>query len=72
MSVQNIAQKFIDGLYEECNGLGVHDAVHVLATRYGVSKPELRAAIYGLYKDEIVVPIEEPIIEEAPNESFDG
>lgn len=71
MSVLNIAQKFVDGLYEECNGLGVHDAVHVLATRYGVSKPELRAAIYGLYKDEIVVPVEEPIIEETPDEPFD-
>ena len=66
MIVESVAQKFVDGLYDEVNGLGVHDAVHVLATKFGLSKPEVRAAIYGLYRTEIVE--ETPAVEEPVGE----
>ena len=66
MIVENVAKKFVDGLYEELNGLGVHDAVHVLATRYALNKADLRAAIYGLYRNEIVE--ETPVVEEPVGE----
>ena len=51
MSMLNVARKFVDGGYEELAGVGIHDAVHVLATRYQLNKAELRAAIQQLYSE---------------------
>lgn len=51
MSMLNVARKFVDGAYEDLAGLGIHDAVHVLATRHQLNKAELRAAIMQLYSE---------------------
>ena len=45
MSVQNIARAYLDGYYPQTHGLTLNDAVHVLATEYGVHKADLRVAI---------------------------
>ena len=45
MSVQNIARAYLDGYYPQTHGLTLSDAVHVLATEYGVHKADLRVAI---------------------------
>jgi len=51
MSVQQIAANFVAGEYSDLNGIGLHDAVHVLATRFQLNKAELRVAIQALYAD---------------------
>jgi len=51
MSILNVARKFVDGAYEELAGVGIHDAVHVLATRYQLNKADLRSAIMQLYSE---------------------
>lgn len=74
MIVQSIAEKFVKGLYDELAGLGLHDAVHVLATQYGLNKADLRAEIQRLYVEHIPADIEEPedeIAEEDDNDIFD-
>ena len=53
MSARNIAQAFIDGYYPQTHGLTINDAVHVLATEYGVHKGDLRAAIDALNATEV-------------------
>ena len=63
--VQQVAQKFVDGLYEDLAGLGMHDAVHVLAIRYGLNKADLRASIYRTYETEV------PVVEESEDEPTD-
>jgi len=61
MSILNVARKFVDGAYEELAGVGIHDAVHVLATRYQLNKADLRSAIMQLYSEAApaIVPSEE-------------
>lgn len=60
MSVYQIASKYLGGEFAETNGLGIHDAVHVLATTFQVSKSELRAAIYSLLEEDVAVE-EQPV-----------
>jgi len=45
MSVQNIAQAYLDGYYPATHGLSLNDAIHVLASQYGVHKADLKVAI---------------------------
>ena len=47
----NVARKFVDGGYEDLAGLNIHDAVHVLATRYQLNKADLRSAVMQLYSE---------------------
>lgn len=49
MDVQQTAANFVAGEYSDLNGIGLHDAIHVLATRFQLSKPELRKAVQDLY-----------------------
>jgi hypothetical protein len=70
MSVYQIASKYLGGEFAETNGLGVHDAVHVLATTFQVSKPELRAAIYSLLEEDVVV--EEQPVDGSTNAVVEG
>lgn len=56
MSVSEVAQKYVDGGFKELNGLGIHDAVHVLATQQQLNKGDLRAAIIAAYASEIAEP----------------
>lgn len=58
MSAINIAKAYIDGYYPQTHGLTLNDAVHVLATEYGVHKGDLRSAITQ--------------IQSAPEEPVDG
>lgn len=57
MSAVNIAQAYIDGYYPQTHGLTLSDAVHVLATEYGVHKGDLRAAIDAL-NETVVQPVD--------------
>ena len=66
MSVQNIAQAYVDGYYPATNGLTLNDAVHVLASQYGLHKGDLRVAIEVLYNGVV-----EEILEES-NASVEG
>ena len=70
MSVYRIASQYLGGEFAETNGLGVHDAVHVLATTFQVSKPELRAAIYSLLEEDVVV--EEQPVDGSTNAVVEG
>jgi hypothetical protein len=45
MSARNVAQAYVDGYYPQTHGLTLSDAVHVLATEYGLHKGDLRASI---------------------------
>lgn len=56
MSVQNIARAYLDGYYPQTHGLTLNDAVHVLATEYGVHKADLRVAITSAQE----IPVESP------------
>lgn len=67
MSVQQVAKKFVDGVYEEVAGLNAYDASHVLSTIYNLNKADLRAEIQRLYAE--LVP--EPVVEEESNELSD-
>jgi hypothetical protein len=67
MSVATIAQAYLDGYYPATHGLALHDAVHVLATQYGVHKADLKSAIVSATVSES--PAEEPV--ESP-EAIDG
>lgn len=58
MKLHNVAQKYVDGVYDELNGIGLHDAVHVLATQNQLNKADLRAAIIDCYATEIPTPEE--------------
>ena len=62
MSVQNIAQAYLDGYYPATHGLGLHDAVHVLASQYGVHKADLRSAIVQAISEgtDAPAPVESP------------
>ena len=51
MSARNIAQAYVDGYYPQTHGLTLSDAVHVLATEYGVHKADLKAAIAQISSD---------------------
>lgn len=53
MSARNIAQAYVDGYYPQTHGLTLNDAIHVLATEYGVHKGDLRAAIDALNAIEV-------------------
>lgn len=44
-TVRLVAEQFLSGGFPELNGLGVNDAVHVLATRFQLHKADLRSAI---------------------------
>ena len=73
MVIQQVAQKFVDGEYEDLAGLGLHDVVHVLATRYGLDKAYLRAEIQRLYielipEDPQPVELDEEYVEFEPEE----
>lgn len=63
MSILNVARKFVQGDYEELAGLGINDAVHVLATRYQLHKADLRSAIQTLYGEESPAIHGEPVEE---------
>ena len=53
MDIQQAAVSFVKGDFVECNGLGMHDAVHVIATTYGFNKADLRSAIYSAYAADV-------------------
>ena len=53
MSARNVAQAYVDGYYPQTHGLTLNDAIHVLATEYGVHKGDLRAAIDALNSAEV-------------------
>lgn len=72
MSIYQIASKYLGGEYTETNGLGVHDAVHVLATTFQVSKPELRAAIYSLMEEDVAVEVEEQPVDGSTTAVVEG
>ena len=58
MSARNIAQAYVDGYYPQTHGLTLNDAIHVLATEYGVHKGDLRAAIDALNSVEVTEALE--------------
>jgi len=67
MSVQNIAQAYLDGYYPATHGLTLNDAIHVLASQYGVHKADLKVAIASAIPTP--EPADEPV--ESP-EAIDG
>lgn len=65
MSARNVAQAYVDGYYPQTHGLTLNDAIHVLATEYGVHKGDLRAAIDALNSaevEEVLEPVDGPTV----------
>lgn len=59
MSADNIARAYVDGYYPATNGLTLNDAVHVLASQYGIHKGDLRTSIETLYNEVVEEIVEE-------------
>lgn len=53
MSVYRVASQYLGGEFNDLNGLGIHDAAHVLATRFQLNKAELRSAIFSLLEEDV-------------------
>lgn len=68
MDIQQCAEGFVRGDFVEVAGIGMTDAVHVLASSYGFNKADLRAAIYAAYAAEVE---EVEAVEEETPESID-
>jgi len=52
MTLDQVVTRYLAGEFDEVAGLNIHDAVHVLASIYQLSKPELRASLYRAMEPE--------------------